>query len=340
MSEGATGDAGARALAEVPLFAGLPPEELEELARVVRRRPSRAGEVLWHAGDEAHGLTVVLAGRITISLRLPGDREVVVAERGPGEVLGEIPVLDGGRHPTTARVVEAATLLTLGRSDVSALVLRNHPTAFALRRRIAEVLCTRLRLQLGAIAAPLGSAPGEAPVAFAVARAEDVLEPSGPPDSAYVRRLATFRAFDTLALWGFLTAGRFARCPAHRTLIAEGEHSESCYLTINGAVERVIVRGGRRIRVGLAGPGQAFGYESLVDGGPSPVTAATRERTLLLVLPRTAFDRLFTDETSGSRAFIDVILRNLTASMRQALRPQARLASSRPAAAAGSTAPP
>ena len=55
---------------------------------------------------------------------------------------------------------------------------------------------------------------------------------------------------------------------------------------MNGAVEKVIVRGGRRIRVGLAGPGQAFGYESLIDGGPSPVTAATRERTLLLVLPR------------------------------------------------------
>ena len=101
-----------------------------------------------------------------------------------------------------------------------------------------------------------------------------------------MRRLATFRAFDSLALWGFLTAGRFARCPAGRTLVAEGARLDACYLTINGAVEKVIVRGGRRIRVGLAGPGQAFGYEGLIDGGPSPVTATTRERTLLLVLPQ------------------------------------------------------
>ena len=83
-----------------------------------------------------------------------------------------------------------------------------------------------------------------------------------------MRRLANFRAFDSLALWGFLTAGRFARCPPGRTLVAEGAPSTACYLTINGAVEKVIVRGGRRIRVGLAGPGLAFGYEGLIDGGP------------------------------------------------------------------------
>ena len=143
-----------------------------------------------------------------------------------------------------------------------------------------------------------------------------------------MRRFATFRAFDSLALWGFLTAGRFARCPAGRTLIAEGSASTACYLTINGAVEKVIVRGGRRIRVGLAGPGQAFGYESLIDGDPSPVTAATRERTLLLVLPPEAFERLFNGETNISHMFLDVIHRDLTAALRQALRPHARLASS------------
>ena len=143
-----------------------------------------------------------------------------------------------------------------------------------------------------------------------------------------MRRLAAFRAFDSLALWGFLTAGRYARCPAGRTLVAEGAPSTACYVTINGAVEKVIVRGGRRIRVGLAGPGQAFGYESLIDGGPSPVTAATRERTLLLVLPREAFERLFHGETAGSHVFLDVIHRDLMAALRQALRPHARLAAS------------
>ena len=95
---------------------------------------------------------------------------------------------------------------------------------------------------------------------------------------------------------------------------------------INGAVEKVIIRGDRRIRVSLVGPGHAFGYETLIDGGPSSVTATTRERTLLLVLPQEPFERMFNGEDNASHAFLDVILRDLMANLRQVLRPHARLA--------------
>jgi CRP-like cAMP-binding protein len=310
-------------LATVPLLDGIPEAELAELAHVMRRRDLRAGEVLWRQGEEAAAMLLVADGSVSLSLHLPGDRTVEIGRRERGEVLGEIPLLDGGRHTATARVVEPARLLSLSRADFAALVSRRHPTAFALKRRLAGVGCARLRQHLGGLAESLGGgAPPGAPPAEERAR----LEFCGPPDSRYVRRLANFRAFDSLALWGFLTAGRYARCEAGRTLVAEGEPSDACYVTINGAVERIIVRGGRRIRVGLAGPGLAFGYESLIDGGPSPVTAATRERTLLLVLPRTAWERLFGGEDSGSHVFLDVVLRDLMAALRQALRPHARLA--------------
>jgi len=310
-------------LATVPLLDGVPPATLEALARVLRRRDVAAGEVIWHEGDEAEAMLLVVDGRVSVSLRLPGDRAVEVSAVGPGEVLGEVPLLDGGRHSATARASEPTSLLSLSRADFAALVSVRHPTAFALKRRIAGVACVRLRHQLAGLAASLG---GSEAAEVAIAAPAD-LEFCGAPNSAYVRRFATFRAFDSLALWGFLTAGRFARCPAGRTLVAEGSRAPACYLTINGAVEKVIVRGGRRIRVGLAGPGQAFGYESLIDGEPSPVTAATRERTLLLVLPQEAFERLFNGETNISHVFLDVINRDLMAALRQALRPHARLAS-------------
>jgi CRP-like cAMP-binding protein len=65
----------------------------------------------------------------------------------------------------------------------------------------------------------------------------------------------------------------------------------------------------------------------IVDG-PSPVTAITRERALLLVLPRDPFEQLFNGEDAVSRVFLDVILRDLVATLRQTLRPHARLAAS------------
>jgi hypothetical protein len=58
------------------------------------------------------------------------------------------------------------------------------------------------------------------------------------------------------------------------------------------------------------------------------VTATTRERTLLLRLPQPAFERLFNGEGPESHVFLDVIHRDLMGSLRQALRPHARLASS------------
>ena len=315
MSEGAVAP-----LSMFDLFDGVPEEELAVLARTMRRREFRAGQAIWRQGDDAGELVFVVEGRVSISLQLPGGAAVEVSRVGPGEVMGELGVIDGGHRPVTATAIEPASVLMLARADYTALVSRRDPTAFAIKRRIARIGCARLRGQYATLAESLGG--GAAPAAAAPAE----LEFRGPPDSRYVRRLANFRAFDSLALWGFLTAGRYALCPPDRTLVAEGAASPACYLTINGAVEKVIVRGGRRIRVGLAGPGLAFGYETMIDGGPSPVTAITRERTLVLALPTAAFERLFHGEQPESHVFLDVIHRDLTGSLRQALRPQARLA--------------
>jgi CRP-like cAMP-binding protein len=313
------------ALAGAPLFEGLERSDLVEVARVMRRRSVAAGEVLWHQGAEAEGMAVVLDGRVAVTLRLPGDRSVELTDVGPGETLGDLPLVDGGPHSATARVIEPGTLLFFRRADFAPFVARDDPSAFALKRRLAAVIAARLRRQLEHLAASLGSA-APSRVSTDPERTLEQLEPADPPEAAYVRRMATFRAADPLALDGFLSAGRFARCPRGWTLEEEGGPTSAFYLVINGSVERVLVRGDRRIRVGLAGPGQAFGYEGLIDGQPSPATAIARERALLLVLPRDAFARLFAGGSSESLAFLDVINRDLAGWLRRAVRPQAHLA--------------
>ena len=287
----------------------------------------REGEILWRQGDDAREMVFIVEGGVSASLHVPGDRVVEIGRAGPGEMVGEIALLDGGGHTMSVRVTETATVLALGRLDFAALLARQDPSAFRLKRRLASLFTARLRNQLRHLAVSLGGEVAGPPAEDA-APAFAELEYCGPPDSKYVRRMATFHDFDPLALWGFLTSGSYARCPPGRTLLAEGAPSTACYLTINGAVEKVLVRGDRRIRVGLAGPGKAFGYESLIDGRPSPVTAITRERALLLVLPRDPFEQLFNGEDAVSRVFLDVIQRDLVATLRQTLRPHARLAAS------------
>ena len=270
-------------------------------------------------------MALIVEGRVAAALRLPGDRAFELADLGPGETLGELPLIDGGPHSATTRMTQAGSLLFLGRAEFAAFLSRHDPVAFALRRRIMAVFTARLRRQLAHLGDSLGPPPpGRAAADPAPTPAQ--LEFTGPPDSRYIRRMANFRAFDPLALWGFLTSGRYARVARGQTLEEEGAPPTGLYVVINGAVERVLIRGHRRIRVGLAGPGRVFGYEGLIDGEPSPATAIARERALLLVMSPDTFARLFQGDVDDSLVFLDVINRDSAAWLRQAMRPQARLA--------------
>jgi CRP-like cAMP-binding protein len=306
------------------MFTGLQRGSLVEIARVMRPRSMAEGDVLWHQGAAAEGMAVIVEGRVGVTLRLPGDRSVEVSDAGPGETIGELPLIDGGPHSATARVTEAGSLLFFRRADFAPFVAREDPSAFALKRRLAGVIAARLRRQFERLAVSLGS--GSPSVSMDPARMLTKLEPADPPDSRYVRRMATFRAADPLALDGLLSAGRYVRCPRGGTLEEEGGPATAFFMVINGAVERVLVRGDQRIRVGLAGPGQAFGYDGLIDGLSSPATAIARERAVLLAVPHDAFARLFEGAGGESLAFLDVINRDLAGWLRRAGRPQAHLA--------------
>ena len=91
-------------LATVSLFEGVRHSDLTELARVMRRRAVSEGEILWHQDAEAKGLALIVEGRVSVTMRLPGDRVFELSDAGPGETLGELALVDGGRHSATARV--------------------------------------------------------------------------------------------------------------------------------------------------------------------------------------------------------------------------------------------
>ena len=323
MSDGAT----AGFLATLPLLEGRNESDIADLARVLRRRDVPAGETLWHQGEEARELLLIVQGAVSASLQAPGGRVVEIGRAGPGEMVGEIALLDGGGHTMSVQATEPATVLALGKADFAALLARQDPATFSLKRRLAALFTARHREQLRHLAGSLGGDEADLPGEDA-ARTFAELDYCGPPDSRYVRRMAAFHDFEPVALWGFLTSGRYVRCPPGHVLLAEGSPSPAYYLTINGAIEKVLIRGDWRIRVGLAGPGRAFGYESLIDGRPSPLTAVARERAILLVLPRDPFDKLFNGEDAVSRGLLDVIQRDLTATLRETFRPCARLAAS------------
>jgi CRP/FNR family transcriptional regulator len=130
-------------LARCTLFAGIPPERLEELLPALRRRSFGRGVCLFQEGDPASHLYVILSGQIQISRTRPNGDELVLALLGPGEVFGELALLkDGSLRSADATALQAACCLTLDRSALNCF-LDTHPEV--LRHILSALLGHLLR---------------------------------------------------------------------------------------------------------------------------------------------------------------------------------------------------
>jgi CRP-like cAMP-binding protein len=128
-------------LRRVPLFQGLSEIELAELARLFTSRPYGRGSTVIAAEEEGDFLFLIRHGQAKVSIVHPDGREVILSFLGPGEVFGELALLDGRPRAADVSVVEDAELLMLRRSDFTALLHRQPRIAVAL----LEELAARLR---------------------------------------------------------------------------------------------------------------------------------------------------------------------------------------------------
>ncbi len=130
-----------RMVAGTYLFAGLDDATLARVAALARVRRLDDGAVLFQKGDEGDALYGVLEGKIRITASSPGGREVVLNILEPGEVFGEIALLDGLPRTADAAALGATRLLTIRRGDFVALM----EAVPLLSIHLLGLLCQRLR---------------------------------------------------------------------------------------------------------------------------------------------------------------------------------------------------
>jgi CRP-like cAMP-binding protein/class 3 adenylate cyclase/TolB-like protein len=136
-----------QALESSPLFAGLPGGLLEKIAGSVTRKKLAAGELLFQQGDHADALWGVLSGRIVVEVRADDGKEMVVDSYEPGDIFGEVGVLDFGPRRVDAAAQTNAELFRLDRSQFLEFLQSNPELCF----RIFTLLCTHLRTTTGTL---------------------------------------------------------------------------------------------------------------------------------------------------------------------------------------------
>jgi CRP-like cAMP-binding protein len=234
-------------LAGVPAFSHLPDPVLEDLASRLTEERFRPADRVVVEGDTDDRLYLIVEGRAEASTIGPSGI-VPLATLGPGELFGELSLLEAGSsRQATVTAVEPLLLLSLRATDFR-LALNAHPEGRAAFEKLADdLLVTKLLKQ----ASPFSTLDGER-----------------------LRRLAA--RLERLEV------------STGETIIRQGEAGEECYVLRSGRVEVLTsgARGDERILATLD-PGSLFGEAALLTDGLRNATVRALKPSTLLVLRRT-----------------------------------------------------
>lgn len=94
-------------------LARLSTDETSALSGRGRRQRFRTGATLFHEGEASDRVFAVLSGRVKISSFTGEGREIVLAVRGPGDLLSELSAIDGDPRSATAAAIDEVEVLVV-----------------------------------------------------------------------------------------------------------------------------------------------------------------------------------------------------------------------------------
>jgi CRP/FNR family transcriptional regulator, cyclic AMP receptor protein len=122
-------------------WAALDPALRFELAGMARRRSYARGQALFHRGQLPDRILILVSGRVKVTTATEEGREVVLAFRRPGALIGEQAALDRGARAATVYALEPVEVLSV-QVDRFMAFLEQHPAVAVL---LLKQLSRRLR---------------------------------------------------------------------------------------------------------------------------------------------------------------------------------------------------
>lgn len=254
-------------LAGVAGFAHLPEAELRRLVGQMQRRQFAPGQIIVHEGETGDELFVIVEGRVDVTVA-GSNGSVPLAHLGPGELFGELALLDSsGKRQATVTAATGASLLTLCASEFRAL-LNDHPDARALFLTAAN--------------------------AMAVARFLKLASPFNSMNEWRLRELA-----------GRLKPMTFN---AGAEILRQGEPGGAAYLLRTGRLEVLMSEpGGQQRRICSLGPGALVGEGALLTDAPRNATVRCTEPCELLAMQRADLLELMASNTTASQEVLQLM---------------------------------
>lgn len=130
-----------RLLSKHFLFQDLSPKDIGLVAAIGSERRFSPGQVVFQKGDPGESMMAVLRGRVQVGAYSADGREMILAILNPGDVFGEMALLDGRARSADVSAMEESIVLAIERRDFRDLLERNPKLALHL----LELLSKRIR---------------------------------------------------------------------------------------------------------------------------------------------------------------------------------------------------
>ena len=125
-----------------PIFADLEPDAFDQLCRYARHTTLKRGSTLFSKGDPGNSLYAVISGTVKMSISSSDGRNAILNIIGPGEIFGEMALLDGRTRSADAIANSSCELFVIDKREFIPFV-KSQPT---LAMKFIELLCERLRV--------------------------------------------------------------------------------------------------------------------------------------------------------------------------------------------------
>jgi CRP-like cAMP-binding protein len=136
------------------LFQAFSEADRGAVARALRERNLRKGQVLLKEGEAGEEMFFVRRGTVVVSKAVTGPVEQVLARMGPGDFFGEMSLFD--RAPRSATIQADAGndvgLLVLDRASLESLIDANPRAAASFFHALVQVFIERLRTSTDLVA--------------------------------------------------------------------------------------------------------------------------------------------------------------------------------------------
>ena len=131
---------------KIPLFRECSNAELIKIANIMSKVSFNAGDVVFKKGDAGNAFFLIREGEVEV-LASPGDKKVeeVVTLIGPGDLFGEMALVEKEPRSATVRVKTDAKLWRIKKEYFEDLMKQDHELALKIYRRLTIIISHRLR---------------------------------------------------------------------------------------------------------------------------------------------------------------------------------------------------